>query len=268
MEEAQRLYVSAGKSEKEFLMCERCRAVIPIGNFSNHIHEAPEFIYNQQTGEIIELPKNDLADFLAAHKDHRFNYLNIIDGPLSRQPFNEPVGVTYYNVEIGTGNGTRGERLVLKRFRDDINAPYQYQFLKGHIKIWVSDIKPKLENIERQLKKEKEDINEFSLYYFIFGIDAILGMEFKHICDELAGGLEPLLDQGAAAITDHPLIINLRMNDWFVNNLEYLVNAVIAKADKPFLLNFIELENNPHGLLALRVTLDFSPPNHKKEREK
>ena len=254
MEQTEEMYVSVGKSNKKFLMCEMCMAAISVGNSGNN--ETLEFFYDPETHEITEISKNDLTEFLNNHEGHRLEKLIVIDGPLSRQPLNEPINEKFYYVEKPTANGSRGERFVLKSWREQINEPLHYQIAPGQLIVWVAKIEPPdLKKVIAEILKKNPRINDLSIDFFTNGISAILKMEEMPIRNELST-LEPLLDQHVAAITNHPLTIFLQLNDYFLTALKYIVNQ-LPKNDQVYLQDFIDQENTPCGLLALRVSLDF-----------
>ena len=255
--------IHLGGSPRQFMVCPSCLDVISYGNLIRH--NTPIYFYDHKTGEVAEVPRDDLAVFFKKHADHNIEDLVVIDGPVSRQKFIQ-LGDKYYNVEFSS-NGTRGQRYILKCSRQRIEDPLQYEILCGQFKVWVDKIEaPDPVQLSKQIIKENPNASALACGFFMDSIKFILSAQESQIREELTA-LETLFDQGAASLTDHPLIIQLALNDLFLFELRNTIDMFPAD-DRFFFLKFVDEQNKPDGLLALKIVLDFSLPNGKEETKK
>jgi hypothetical protein len=243
---------------ENFIACLGCGQAIPyMGEFAK-TNQAPEFFLDEK-GEVIEVPGDDFKEFTAFHAGHKLDKLVVLNGPWSRQFFNEPVKEEFFTVVTEK----EGKIFILKRWRTNINEPRKYQLSPGRIKFWVDKIEPQLEEIEKQLKSERPCLgsqdNEWKVQLFLSAIENILADEERFIKEVLEMTFQSLEDSGTIIGSNHPLIFFAKLTDPFIESLEYASRCFFNGEDRVFMENFIDRENRPDGVLALKVTFDFSP---------
>lgn len=234
--------------QKEVIGCLNCSQAILISQ-TNH---APEFYLNTQ-GEVSEIPKNDLAEFLQCHFDHSLQKFEVIDGPWSYQPFIEPVREDFFGIQ-----DENGKKLVLKRWRKSISEPFRYELLGGRITTSVAEISVQEDILLKQLLAEKADLQEWRMESIIDAAKNILEDEKRFIAEELYAIFDVLQKEGLLIGTQHPLHFLLGLRDSFVESLKYAAKTSFSKEDWPFIEKFIDKNKRPDGVLALKVKLGFA----------
>lgn len=132
-----------GKTMKQKLI--RCKKCDKIFKMTSH-DKSPEYKYDEDNDELIEIMKNDRKQFLQEHKGHPKEELTIIkDSYVSEYSYGEPIRVHY----IEATNGR--ERFVIKVWRKKIDASLNYEVVQGLIVRSIVRLKVQEEEIKKQM---------------------------------------------------------------------------------------------------------------------
>jgi len=242
----------------EIVACVGCSQAVPFIGALAKTNQEPEFFLDKK-GEIVEVPRDDFKEFGEIHIGHELDRIIILNGPWSKKPYDEPVKEEFFTVVTER----EGKIFVLRRWRTDINEPRKYELSSGRVKFWVEKLEPQAEEIEKQLKAERPSLgsqdNEWRIQIFLGAVENILGDEKRFIKESIEMAFQALNDSGTIIGSDRPLVFFVKLTDPFVKSLKYAIRCFFNGDDRIFMEKFIDRENAPDGILALKVTLDFSP---------
>jgi len=95
------------------------------------------------------IERDDFQDFLKNHHGHRLEDLKILeDSFVSEKDYFEPVKTSYFKATNGK------ERFVIRKFREKIEKPLQYQLIHGDYSLKCTNIDIQSKEIIKQLKAE------------------------------------------------------------------------------------------------------------------
>ena len=123
----------------------------------------PQYQCDEKLEEVIEKPMDDMRNFMVQHEHHKIEELSRInDSFISEGAYVEPLKVSYFEATNGK------ERFVIKKWRDNINDPLQYELIPGCIKTTIS-LGLQLDEIRKQLDDEVKhpSITEAKIERFI-----------------------------------------------------------------------------------------------------
>lgn len=242
---------------KELVACVGCSQAIPFIGALAKTNQETEFFLDKK-GEIVEVPHDDFKEFGEIHAGHELDRIIILNGPWSKKSYDEPVKEEFFAVVTER----EGKIFALKRWRTKINEPRKYELSSGRIKFWVDKIEPQSEEIEKQLKSEKpcfgSQDNGERTQLFIGAVENILGDEGRFIKEAIEMAFQALKESGTIIGSNHPLVFFAKMTNPFIESLKYATRCFFNGNDRVFMERFIDRENTPDGVLALKVTFDFS----------
>jgi hypothetical protein len=156
---------------EQLIRCRKCDEIFLKTPFDPY----PEYQWgpdrSSETFQIIE--RDDFQDFLIHHHGHQLENLEIIeDSFVSEKAYSEPVKTSFFKATNGK------EKFVIKKFRENINEPLQYQLIPGDYSLKCTNIEIQSEEISRQLKRElKPPLSQTQ-------IDAFLKL-YRHIVENI-----------------------------------------------------------------------------------
>lgn len=217
------------------IFCTNCDAVI-----STSFSQQPEFSL-LPNGKVVSISHDDFAEFLRAHQGHRLGNLTVMRGPWSHRPFWEPVKEEFFEV-------TDGRRLfILKRWREKIDEPMQYELLSGSLRYWVERTEVEAKAIKCQLKRERPNLPDEEIDSFVEITEYTLRMQRFYA------------DDADHVLTIHPLMVYGSMDDIGAVYLKRNARRLF-RGQEAFIESFIERERNTvnGGVLAAKLTLGFA----------
>ena len=127
-----------------WIRCVECNEVAHITDYDC----SPQYHCDKNLEEVIERPMDDTRNFMVKHRHHKMEELYIIkDSFMSEGAYVEPLKVSYFDATNGK------ERFVIKRWRESINNPLQYELIPGYVKTAVN-LEVQSDEIRRQIRSE------------------------------------------------------------------------------------------------------------------
>lgn len=186
----------------QLIHCINCHAIYLRTPFD----QTPEYGWEPLSSlrEPQGIEKDDFQDFLKNHRGHQLEDLRIIeDSFVSEKPYTEPVKISYFKATNGR------ENFVVKRVRERIDQPLEYQLIRGDYSLKCMDLQVQLEAVRKQLEREmKPPLTQTQ-------IDAFLQL-VQHVGKKLdVNTLERVPEE-----SPYPLEIYYKMDDF---SLTYLL---------------------------------------------
>lgn len=186
----------------QLIHCINCHAIYLRTPFD----QTPEYGWEPLSSlrEPQGIEKDDFQDFLENHRGHQLEDLRIIeDSFVSEKPYTEPVKISYFKATNGR------ENFVVKRVRERIDQPLEYQLIRGDYSLKCMDLQVQLEAVRKQLEREmKPPLTQTQ-------IDAFLQL-VQHVGKKLdVNTLERVPEE-----SPYPLEIYYKMDDF---SLTYLL---------------------------------------------
>lgn len=131
----------------QLIHCINCHAIYLRTPFD----QTPEYGWEPLSSlrEPQGIEKDDFQDFLENHRGHQLEDLRIIeDSFVSEKPYTEPVKISYFKATNGR------ENFVVKRVRERIDQPLEYQLIRGDYSLKCMDLQVQLEAVRKQLERE------------------------------------------------------------------------------------------------------------------
>ena len=129
--------------QRRLIRCVECNEIISMTEYDF----SPEYRYDEEKDCFIELTKNDREHFVTKHKDHSTEELNVNGASfVSQSPYSDPLKTCYFEATNGR------ENFVIKRWRDTIEDPVEYELFKGHIEITDPQVEVQTTHIRRQIE--------------------------------------------------------------------------------------------------------------------
>lgn len=131
----------------QLIHCINCHAIYLRTPFD----QTPEYGWEPLSSlrEPQGIEKDDFQDFLENHRGHQLEDLRIIeDSFVSEKPYTEPVKISYFKATNGR------ENFVVKRVRERIDQPLEYQLIRGDYSLKCMDLQVQLDAVRKQLERE------------------------------------------------------------------------------------------------------------------
>ena len=228
-----------------FFRCTDCDELICFTQYDT----VPEYEFLQDKGDFVEIYSNERTSFINEHSKHRVEELKINKDSFVREgSYTDPMGEGY----IEATNGR--EDFVIRRWRKGVNAPYDYQLIRGRIKVRVEKIEVQKSNIRKQME-------------FDFGkmpvskIDAFISVYEKMVSYMDPGWIEIELFE-----TDSPALCFGKGNNEMIKKLMEVSEEIFSGEELKNLNQFILDNNSYDGVITLMVTRQFKIIRTKKRR--
>ena len=178
-----------GKMNK-FLHCIDCGEGSMETFFDQYLEH--EYDPSRPSEPVKIIKRDDLQEFLKTHQGHQLEYLKLVENSfVSEKDFVEPVKTSYFKA---TNN--RGQKFVIKRFREKIDERLKYQVVRGDYVLELDEIDIQAREITNQLELEfvthpltSNQISRFLKLYkrIVRGVDA---KKLERISEESPNPLE------------------------------------------------------------------------------
>ena len=167
--------------------------------------------------------------------------------PVSKKAYSEPV-----REEFSPARGANNGSWVVRRWRNDINMPFQYETFSGYLHIELAGFIPLVRELGKILKQEAIVTSE-EAWNFVVMIRSSLGMYRNTIENALKFG------RGDLTETDHPLVAYFQLRDKcdladILETLRYATCAIFPSR-KEYLLDFVE--RHLEELMTVKVIRKF-----------
>ena len=169
---------------------------------------------------------------------------------LSKQPYIEPVKEVFFSVK-----SPDGKEITLRRWRNSINEPLQYEILEKKLEVRIADIQIQEEAIRRQILAENPSPMDWTIEGFILILKNILREEHGYLKMELESNSTQ--EKLNLYESDHPLILFLEISPYLIERIFYNIDKVIDVGDREFLKDFARRHNERDDVMLLKVAWDF-----------
>ena len=221
-----------------WIRCVECNEVTHITDYDC----SPQYHCDKNLEEVIEKPMDDTRNFMVQHKHHKMEELYIIkDSFVSEGAYVEPLKVSYFDATNGR------ERFVIKRWRESINNPLQYELIPGYVKTAVN-LEVQSDEIRRQIRNEIQHppITEAKIERFIKIIEKVVS-RFS------AGNKIEI-----TAETDTPLISFCKMDASFTREILSLSGEIFDAKELKEIEQFIHRNNDYDEPMTLLLKRTFA----------
>jgi len=131
---------------KRFLHCVDCGE----GFMKTPFDQCPEYQIgpHHPLGPAQVIERDDFQEFLIAHREHRLEYLEIIENSfVSEKTYQEPVKTSYFRAI-----NTKKEKFVIERVREKIGEKVRYRVIPGDYSLECTGVEVQSEEIMKQLR--------------------------------------------------------------------------------------------------------------------
>lgn len=222
----------------KWIRCIECNKVTHVTDYDC----SPQYQCDEKLEEVIEKPVDDMRNFMVQHGHHKIEELSRIeDSFISEGAYVEPLKVSYFEATNGK------ERFVIKKWRDDINDPLQYELISGYIKTTIS-LEVQLNEIRKQLHDEIKhpSITETKIERFIQTIEKV--------ASQFSAGDKIEI----TAETDTPLISYCKMDTDFTREILRLSEKIFSAEELKEIEQFIYRNNNDNEPMTLLLKRAFT----------
>ncbi|MBW2652923.1 MAG: hypothetical protein JRC57_07585 [Deltaproteobacteria bacterium] len=222
----------------KWIRCIECNEVTHVTDYDC----SPQYQFDEKLEEVIEKPMDDMRNFMVQHRHHKIEELSRIkDSFISEGAYVEPLKVSYFEATNGK------ERFVIKKWRDDINDPLQYELISGYIKTTIS-LEVQLDEIRKQLRDEIKhpSITETKIERFI------------QIIEKVASQFSAGDKIEITAETDTPLISYCKMDTDFTREILRLSGGIFSAEELKEIEQFIYRNNNDNEPMTLLLKRAFT----------
>lgn len=183
--------------------------------------------------------QDDTETFTERHQGHIIEYLTPLTHPLSDRPYAEPLRVSYF----WASNGAR--RYLIKRWRTDINVPWEYELVDGWLEVTQGTLQPQTEAITKQFKIEFDStISACKLDAFVQAIyDEVHNLDPHSL---------PVAAEGETSLVTYYL--------WDCASLERLLKRcarIFTSYELELLSDFVRRHNTHDGVMTLVAQRSF-----------
>lgn len=131
----------------QLIRCTHCDEIFLKTPFDQWPEYEPSFSHSP--GSFRSIERDDFKIFLRNHQGHQLENLKIIeDSFVSEKAYAEPVKTSYFKATNGK------ELFVIKKFREQISEPLQYQLIHGDYSLKCIGIRIQAEAIRKELERE------------------------------------------------------------------------------------------------------------------
>jgi len=222
----------------QLIRCKNCDQVFLKSPFDS----LPE--YNPTPGLAPEnfqtIERDDFQDFLTHHHGHQLEHLRIIeDSYVSEKAYSEPVKTSFFKATNGR------EKFVIKKFRERIDEPLQYQLIPGDYSLKCTAVEIQSQEISKQLKRDlTPSPSQDKIDAFLKLFRAIVeGIEVK--------GLERIPEDSW-----HPLEVYYKMDDVHLVYLLRNCRSIFKGREYSAMERFIR-DHKEDGVLLLKATFEI-----------
>lgn len=202
-----------------------------------------------ETFQIIE--RDDFQDFLTHHHGHQLEDLKIIeDSYVSEEGYSEPVKTSFFKATNGR------EKFVIKKFRERIDEPLQYQLVPGDYSLKCVAVEIESEEICKQLQRELRPSPSQDK------IDAFLRLIGTIIEDIDTKNLERIPEE-----SHHPLKVYYKIDDVRIMYLLRNCHNIFKGQEYSAIEEFIH-RHKDDGVLLLKGTYEIQLTQMTKTRKK
>ena len=222
----------------KWIRCIECNEVTHVTDYDC----SPQYQCDEKLEEVIEKPMDDMRNFMVQHRHHMIEELSRIkDSFISEGAYVEPLKVSYFEATNGK------ERFVIKKWRENINDPLQYELIPGYIKTTIS-LEVQLDEIRKQLHDEIKHpyITEAKIERFI------------QIIEKVASQFSAGDKIEITAETDTPLISYCKMDTDFTREILRLSEEIFSAEELKEIEQFIYRNNNDNEPMTLLLKRAFT----------
>lgn len=221
-----------------WIRCVECNQVAHLTAYDY----SPRYHCDDNLEEIREEPMDDRKHFMVQHRNHKMEELTVTKNSLiSEGRYGEPLKVSYCEATNGE------ERFVIKRWREDITAPLQYELIPGHIKTSFH-LEVQSDEIRRQMSEEitLPPIAEGKIEQFIQIIKMVVSQS-------------PMRDSiEITAETDTPLVSYCKMDTNYIKKISSLGKDVFNEEELKKVEQFVYRNNNYNKPMTLLLKRTFT----------
>ncbi len=221
-----------------WIRCIECNKVAHVTDYDR----SPQYQYDRDFENSIEKPMDDMKPFMMQHERHNMEELSVIkDSFISEGKYGEPRKESYFQATNGK------EQFVIRGWREDINAPLQYELIPGYIKTTIS-LKVQSHEIQRQMREEMKTppIAETKIEQFIQIVERVASQFSRR--DEIE----------ITAETDTPLVSHCKMDSSAIGEILSLSREIFDAGDVKKVERFIHQNNNCNGPMTLLLKRTFT----------
>ena len=216
--------------------CKSCNEVFASTPFDKY----PEYQSLSEEGVFMEKPLDDSDILMVKHKGHDLEELKPIPGTtISERDYCEPVKEVYFEATNGR------KRFVIKKWRENVNEPMEYELIHGSLKI----IECSREVREKEIKKEllrvmPEPLMEKAVIFLTI---------LKETATEMKTG------KGTRIIfeTSNPLMYYQRLNQRCIKTVLKKLKDVVTPLELKEIRTFITEQNQADGVIPLMIRKKF-----------
>ena len=200
----------------------------------------PEYEFLQNKGDFVEIYTNDRTSFINKHSKHRVEELKINkDSFITESSYVDPTGDGY--VEATNGR----EYFVIRRWKKGVNAPNNYQLIRGRIKVRIEKVEVQKNNIRKQMGFDFDKMPESKIDAFISAYETMVQ------------SLDPGRMKMELFETDKPVLCFGKVNDEMIKKLIKVSEEIFSREELNTLNQFILDNNSYDGIFTLMVTRQF-----------
>ena len=223
--------------QRRLIRCVECNEIISLTE-----HDfSPEYRYDEEKDCFIEQTKNDREPFVTKHKDHSTEELKVNGASfVSQSPYSEPLKTCYFEATNGS------ENFVIKRWRDTIEAPVEYELFKGHIEITDPKVEVQTTHIRRQIEADMDHlIPEEKINRFIKKVETVVSQ------------LNPKTLLEDSLESDCPSVMYCRLMDNTIDSIVEQSKDIFNRKEAVAIQDFIYENIDYDGVMAPLVRFHF-----------
>jgi len=224
--------------ENIILKCSECGELFCPTRYDKY----PSYIFNQSDGVFHEVKVDELNVFTSAHRGHRIEELEILDGSFcSNYPYWEPIREDYIRVEDDT------DVFTVKRWRNNINEPLRYEVVNLDLVIGKPILSVQAESIKRQM------IADSKLYGFDKAMIELFICLFKSFVSQI--NIDNLFESGFSM--SNPMVSYAKMDGQSKEKFLKLCQRIVGSRRINALRNFTDDNSEYDDVMNIQVDRHF-----------
>jgi hypothetical protein len=224
--------------KEKWIRCITCNKVTHVTQYDTFPH-----YHGDHYGEVSDEDHGDEGDeFMSQHEGHELEELSVVkDSFISEGRYGEPLKVGYYEAINGK------ERFVIKRWREDITAPLQYELIPGYIRT-THHFEVQSDEIRKQMREEIKNppFDERKIDRFI------------QIVEEVVSRASPRDAIKVTEETDSPLVSYGRLGVTTIKEIIGLTEKMLDEREVRQVVQFIHHNNSYNEPMTLLIKKRFT----------
>lgn len=223
--------------------CIQCNEVINMTGYDF----VPEYRHLEESQTFLEIARDDRRAFQLRHATHTLEELTVVsDSYVSRQPYLDPVGVGYFEATNG------GDRFLVKRWRESIDTPFNYQIIPGEIVITKIRFDVQADDIRKEIGAQitSPSLPEPKIDQFIRTVKKVIAKSNVNQVTKIS------------AEGDTPLVSYCKLDDDTIGRILEMGRRVFDAEELNRIKAFIYQNNEYNDVMTVRMAREFDVKPH------